>query len=132
MIISDKNRILINRTLDTIDWPLIYKFYKLVNRSVGIETTQIPGLKKLPKGTKLKENHIKIEVECLINHLIENDLSQFIYGPWNFIWVNGEWEMEIVDENDENSSRFVPILESTLEVYFSPMVVISKETVIDE
>lgn len=132
MIISDKNKILINRTLDTIDWPLIYKFYKLVNRSVGIETTQIPGLKKLPKGTKLKENHIKIEVECLINHLIENDLSQFIYGPWNFIWVNGEWEMEIVDENDENSSRFVPILESTLEVYFSPMVVISKETVIDE
>ena len=61
-----------------------------------------------------------------------------MYGPWNVIWVNGEWEMEI-PETDENGnelldgeSTFVPILESMLEVYFSPMTVISKETVLDE
>jgi protein-arginine kinase activator protein McsA len=32
----------------------------------------------------------------------------------------------------DGESTFVPILESMLEVYFSPMTVISKETVVDE
>jgi hypothetical protein len=136
MVISEKNKILINRVVDTIDWTLIHKFYKLVGRSVANETTQIPGLKKLDKGTKLKEDHIKEEVNLLINHMIMNDISQFIYGPWNFVWVNGEWEMEIPAEDEngnfiEGKDMFMPILESVLEVYFSPMVVISKELVID-
>lgn len=137
MVISEKNKILVNRVLDTIDWSLIHKFYKLVGRSVANETTQIPGLKKLNKGVKLKEEHIKEEVNHLINHMIENDISQFIYGPWNFVWVNGEWEMEIPEEDENGNiieggkSEFMPILESVLEAYFSPMVVISKELVID-
>jgi protein-arginine kinase activator protein McsA len=54
------------------------------------------------------------------------------------IWVNGEWEMEIPETDEKGNeildgeSTFVPILESMLEVYFSPMTVISKETVVDE
>ena len=138
MVISEKNKILINRVLDTIDWDLIYKFYKLVGRSVGNETTQIPGIKKLAKGIKLDKSHIRDEVNFVVNHIVENDISQFVYGPWNIVWVNGEWEMEM-PEIDENGSEipngetsFVPILESMLEVYFSPMVVISKEIVIQE
>jgi hypothetical protein len=138
MVISEKNKILINRVIDTIDWPLIHKFYKLVGRSVGTETTQIPGVKKLGKGTKLSIEHIREEVNCVINHIIENDISQYMYGPWNVIWVNGEWEMEF-PETDENGteihngeSNFLPIIESILEVHFSPMVVISKEIVVDE
>ena len=87
MVISEKNQNLINRVLDTIDWPLIFKFYKLVGRTVGVETTQIPGVKKLPKNIKLKEEHIREEVKNLIHHMVENDISQFIYGPWNFVWV---------------------------------------------
>jgi hypothetical protein len=61
-----------------------------------------------------------------------------MYGPWNVIWVNGEWEMEIpeTDENgkeiEEGESTFIPIMESMLEVYFSPMVVVSKEMVLTE
>jgi hypothetical protein len=138
MVISEKNKILINRVIDTIDWPLIYKFYKLVGRTIGTETTQIPGIKKLDKKTKLNEEHIKEEVLHVINHVVENDISQYMYGPWNVIWVNGEWEMEI-PETDENGkeiesgeSTFIPIMESMLEVYFSPMVVVSRETVLDE
>jgi hypothetical protein len=138
MTISEKNKILINRVIDTIDWPLIHKFYKLVGRKIGTETTQIPGIKKLDKKTKLTEDHIKEEVLHIINHVVENDISQYMYGPWNVIWVNGEWEMEI-PENDENGnelengeSTFIPIMESMLEVYFSPMVVVSKETVLTE
>ena len=62
MDISEKNKVLINRVIDTIDWSLIHKLYKLVGRSVGKETTQIPGIKKLPRGVKLTEDHIKEEV----------------------------------------------------------------------
>jgi hypothetical protein len=138
MTISDKNKILINRVIDTIDWPLIHKFYKLVGRKIGMETTQIPGIKKLDRKTKLTEDHIREEVMHIINHVVENDISQYMYGPWNVIWVNGEWEMEIpeTDENgkeiEEGESTFIPIMESMLEVYFSPMVVVSKETVLTE
>lgn len=138
MTISEKNKILINRVIDTIDWPLIHKFYKLVGRKIGVETTQIPGIKKLDKKTKLTDDHIKDEVLHIINHVVENDISQFMYGPWNVIWVNGEWEMEIPETDEQGNelpggeSVFLPILESILEVYFSPMTVISKETVLDE
>ena len=137
-MISEKNKLLINRVIDTIDWPLIHKFYKLVGRTIGNETTQIPGIKKLDKKVKLTEEHIKDDVLHVINHVVENDISQYMYGPWNVIWVNGEWEMEI-PETDENGkeiengeSTFIPIMESMLEVYFSPMVVVSKETVFTE
>lgn len=138
MVISEKNKILINRVVDTIDWPLIYKFYKLVGRTIGTETAQIPGIKKLDKKVKLSEEHIKEEVLHVINHVVENDISQYMYGPWNVIWVNGEWEMEIpeIDENgkelENGESTFVPIMESMLEVYFSPMVIVSRETVLTD
>jgi hypothetical protein len=138
MLISEKNKILINRVLDTIDWELIYKFYKLVGRTIGTETTQIPGIKKLDKKIKLTTDHIKDEVHHIINHAVENDISQFMYGPWNILWVNGEWEMEIPETDEKGNeltdgeSTFVPILESMLEVYFSPMSVISKEIVLEE
>lgn len=138
MVISEKNKVLIKRVIDTIDWPLILKFYKLVGRTIGTETTQIPGIKKLEKKIKMTEEHIKEEVLHVVNHVVENDISQFMYGPWNVIWVNGEWEMEIPEtdengkeiENGENS--FIPIMESMLEVYFSPMVVVSREIVLTD
>lgn len=138
MEISEKNKVLVNRVLNTIDWTLIHKFYKLVGRSIGNETTQIPGIKKLQRGVKLTEEHIKEEVLNLLNHIVENDISQFIYGPWNIIWVNGEWEIEVEGDPSESENaedgegEFVPLVESVLEVYFSPMVVISREVVIAE
>ena len=64
MVISEKNKILITRVIDTINWPLIHKFYKLVGRTIGTETIQISGIKKLDKKTahvmkELKEAGIK-------------------------------------------------------------------------
>ncbi len=137
MTISSKNKILITKVLDTIDWALMLKFYKLVGRKIGTENVQIPGIKKLDKKIKLNEDHIRDEVNHIINHVVESDISQYAYGPWNVIWVNGEWEMEIpeTDENGkelpEGESTFVPIIESMLEVYFSPMVVVAREEVLD-
>jgi hypothetical protein len=138
MEISEKNKVLVNRVIDTIDWTLIHKFYKLVGRSIGNETTQIPGIKKLARGVKLTEDHIKEEVLNLLNHIVENDISQFIYGPWNIIWVNGEWEIEVegdpseTENPEDGEGEFIPLVESVLEVYFSPMVIISREVVISE
>lgn len=140
MGISEKNKVLIDRVLDTIDWVLIHKMYKLVGRTVASESTQIPGVKKLPKGVKLSESHIREEVSSLISHAVNNDISQFVYGPWNINWVNGEWEIEVEgyggeegddEANMEEDDQFIPIVESVLEVYFSPMVVISREVVLD-
>lgn len=132
MTISEKNKQLIERVLETVDWSTILKFYKLVKREIGAETTGIPGIKKLKKGEKLLPDHIKAEVKCLVHHVVENDISQFIYGPWNILWVNGEWEIEVDGEEDSEEPMFVPILESVLELSFSPMVVISKENLISD
>lgn len=132
MTISEKNRQLIERVLDTVDWATILKFYKLVKREIGTETTGIPGIKKLKRGEKISADHIKEEVKSLVHHVVENDLSQFIYGPWNILWVNGEWEIEVDGEEGSEEPMFVPILESVLELSFSPMVVISKENLISD
>jgi hypothetical protein len=132
MTISEKNKQLIERVLETVDWSTILKFYKLVKREIGAETTGIPGIKKLKRGEKISSDHIKEEVKCLVHHVVENDISQFIYGPWNILWVNGEWEIEVEGEEGSEEPMFVPILESVLELSFSPMVVISKETLITD
>jgi hypothetical protein len=132
MIISEKNRSLIERVLETVDWATIFKFYKLVKRKIGLEAAGIPGIKKLKSGEKLSPDHIKEEVKCLLHHVVENDLSQFVYGPWYILWVNGEWEVEIEKEDESDEPTFLPILESVLELSFSPMVVISKENLIFE
>ena len=138
MVISEKNKTLINRVIETIDWTLIHKFYKLVGRTIGTESVQIPGIKKLDKKTKLTEDHIREEVLHIINHVVENDISQYVYGPWSLIWVNGEWEMEVPQTDDDGNeiedgeSMFIPIMESVLEIYFAPMMVVSKETVLSE
>ena len=138
MKISEKNKVLIDRVLETIDWGLILKFYKLVGRTIGTESAQIPGIKKLEKKTKLTENHIKNEVLHIIHHIVENDISQYVYGPWSLIWVNGEWEMEVpqTDDNgneiEDGESMFIPIMESMLEIYFSPMMVVSREMVLTD
>ncbi|NBU97819.1 MAG: hypothetical protein EBS19_06345 [Spirochaetia bacterium] len=136
MVISEKNKVLINRVIDTIDWTLIHKFYKLVGRKIGNEAAQIPGIKKIDRGTKLTDEHIRGEILQVINHVVENDISQYTYGPWDILWVNGEWEMEILDtdeggkEIENGESTFIPIMESMLEVYFSPMIVVSREIVL--
>lgn len=131
MSMHEKNQILVQRVLNTIDWDLILKFYRLVKRGIGNETTVIHGIKKLKKGEKIAVEHIKEEVKNLIYHVIENDISHFIYGPWNILWVNGEWEIE-VGEDETEDEIYVPILESVLELNFSPMMVISKEILISD
>ena len=135
MVISDKNKQLMERALDTINWDLVFKFYKLVGRTIGTESNQIPGIKKIEKGSKLAKENIREELSCLVSHVMENDISQFIYGPWEITWVNGEWEVEVEgdlkDDDESGEKSFVPICESFLEIHFSPVVVSVKDIVIE-
>ena len=134
MTISEKNREFIDKVLNTIDWDLILKFYKLVGRTIGSESTQIPGIKKI-SSSKLTSEDIKDEVSCIVAHVVENDKAEFFYGPWDITWVNGEWEIEIdpnsMGEESEEEPLFMPILELTLEISFSPMFVSGKEMVVE-
>jgi hypothetical protein len=138
MVISDKNRQIMERVLDTINWDLVFKFYKLVGRTIGTESNQIPGIKKIEKGSKLTKENIRDEVFCLITYVMENDISQFLYGPWEITWVNGEWEVEIEPDNKEDGEEindedrvFIPIGESLLELHFSPVVISVKDIVVE-
>lgn len=138
MSISKKNQELIEKILNDIDWKLIYKFYKVMNRNVGYESIQIPNMKKVNKKYKLRKEHIREEVRSIINYIVENNIPEFTYGPWNLVWINGEWEVEVNDNNNDNNndilaninkSIYVPILESTLKISFTPLVVIRKDLV---
>ena len=131
---NSKNKILVDRVIDSIDWDLVLKIYKMLKRSVGAEPTKIPGIKKVSKGEKMSGELIKEEVLAIINYAIENDLPELNYGPWSIIWVNGEWEIDISDEAEnedapEEDRVYVPIKDSVLEILFSPVIAISQERV---
>ena len=49
---NPKNKILVDRVIDSMDWEVVLKIYKMMKRSVGEEPAKIPGVKKLKKGEK--------------------------------------------------------------------------------
>ena len=131
---NPKNKILVERVIGSIDWELALKVYKMLKRNVGAEPAKIPGIRKTSKGEKISSDLIKDEVLAVINYAIENDIPELNYGPWNIIWINGEWEIDISEEaeNDdapEEDRIYVPINDSVLEVFFSPIVAVSQERV---
>jgi hypothetical protein len=131
---NPKNKILVDRVIDSMDWEVVLKIYKMMKRSVGEEPAKIPGVKKLKKGEKLYIDSIKEEVLAIVNYAIENDLPELAYGPWSISWVNGEWEIDISDESEneeapEEDRVYVPIRDSVLEIFFVPVMAISQERV---
>jgi hypothetical protein len=67
--------------------------------------------------------------------VIENDISEFIYGHWMIFWNNAEWSLEelnkIKDEMDDDDDYYDEhlIIDSTLEVIYSPQRAIAMEPV---
>ena len=80
---NSKNKILVGRVIDSMDWEVVLKIYKIMRRSVGEESAKIPGVRKLKKGEKLSIDSIKEEVLSIVNYAIENDLPELTYGPWS-------------------------------------------------
>lgn len=131
---NSKNKILVERVIDSMDWEVVLKIYKIMRRSVGEESAKIPGVRKLKKGEKLSIDSIKEEVLSIVNYAIENDLPELTYGPWSISWVNGEWEIDVSDESEddevpEEDRIYVPIRDSILEIFFVPVMAISQERV---
>lgn len=131
---NPKNKILVERVIDSMDWEIVLKIYKIMRRSVGEESAKIPGVRKLKKGEKLSIDSIKEEVLSIVNYAIENDLPELTYGPWSISWVNGEWEIDVSDESEDDEVPgedriYVPIRDSILEIYFVPVMAISQERV---
>ena len=131
---NSKNKILVGRVIDSMDWEVVLKIYKIMRRSVGEESAKIPGVRKLKKGEKLSIDSIKEEVLSIVNYAIENDLPELTYGPWSISWVNGEWEIDVSDESGddevpEEDRIYVPIRDSILEIFFVPVMAISQERV---
>jgi len=131
---NPKNKILVERVIDSMDWEIVLKIYKIMRRSVGEESAKIPVVRKLKKGEKLSIDSIKEEVLSIVNYAIENDLPELTYGPWSISWVNGEWEIDVSDESEddevpEEDRIYVPIRDSILEIFFVPVMAISQERV---
>lgn len=131
-----KNKILAERVIDSIDWESILKIYKILGLKVGEDPQKIPGIKKIPKGEKMTSDSIKNELLIVVNYVIENDITEFEYGPWDVVWVNGEWEIDISEElediaeiEDLGGSVYVPIQDSVLELYFVPFMAVSQEKI---
>jgi hypothetical protein len=130
-----KNSNLIDKVILSLDWDTIFEVNKCFKVGVGEGISGIPGLKRKPFLAGITKNDIKNELKNLLKHVIENDISEFIYGHWMIFWNNAEWSLEelnkIKDEMDDDDDYYDEhlIIDSTLEVIYSPQRAIAMEPV---
>jgi len=128
--LSEVDKSLVQRAINTIDWEQIAKFYKILNKKIGCEQVKINGISK---DEKVTPETAKNELYKVLEYIIENDLPEMTYGPWVIMWINGEWEIpQTIDtQNEEEVPEEVdiPIMESKLQVHFVPQSVTVKEEI---
>lgn len=125
---TTENKI-IEKIISSLDWDSIYEVNKCFKIGVGEGTSVVPGIKRKVFGETLTKNDIKSELKTLLKYVIENDITELLYGPWMIFWVNGEWikldiEESSEDQLDENfgeiNTEINVSFDSTLEVIYSP------------
>lgn len=127
------NNKLIEKVISSLDWDSIYAVNTCFKKGVGDGTSAIPGIKRKSFDTGITKSDIKNELKCLLKYVIENDLSELIYGYWMIFWNNAEWTEESLNQlmeqyDDEEEAEFEEIvLDSTLEVIYSPQRVLTIE-----
>ena len=121
------NNKLIDKVISSLDWDAIYEVNKCFKHGVGDGTSAIPGVKRKPFADGITKNDIKNELKSLLKYVIENDLAELIYGYWMIFWNNAEWSEESInqlrdqyDDDDDDEDFDALILDSTLEVIYSP------------
>jgi hypothetical protein len=121
------NNKLIDKVISSLDWDAIYEVNKCFKHGVGDGTSAIPGVKRKPFADGITKNDIKNELKSLLKYVIENDLAELIYGYWMIFWNNAEWSEESInqlrdqyDDDDDDEDFDAIILDSTLEVIYSP------------
>jgi hypothetical protein len=74
-------------------------------------------MKKKSFTEEITKNEYKAELKSLLKYVVENDISELVYGPWVIFWFNTEWDLDIEeDEEEEIESQ----LGSSIEVIYSP------------
>lgn len=121
---SETNKSIIDKTLRSLDWDDIVKMYKILGIKVGGQPMKIEGL---VKKEKVDAESVKSEIEIVLNYVVENDVPELRYGPWTIYWVNGEWEIEIESEYPDGEPLIVPLMESKMEILFTPQSTIVRE-----
>jgi len=118
---NKENTKLVEKTISSLNWESIYESGKIFKFGVGEGVTAIPGMKKKNFSEELNKNDYKSELKSLLKYVIENDISELIYGPWVIFWFNKEWDLEIEDEEEEEEDMGIdPKIGSSLEVIYSP------------
>jgi len=114
---NKENSKLIEKTISSLDWDSICNAGKIFKFGVGEGVTAIPGMKKKSFTEEITKNENKAELKSLLKYVVENDISELVYGPWVIFWFNTEWDLDIEeDEEEEIESQ----LGSSIEVIYSP------------
>jgi hypothetical protein len=114
------NSKLIEKTISSLDWDSICSAGKIFKFGVGEGVTAIPGMKKKNNAEEISKNDYKAELKTLLKYVVENDVSELVYGPWVIFWFNSEWDLDIGgDEEDESEDMEIQI-GSSIEVIYSP------------
>lgn len=128
------NNKLIEKVISSLDWDAIYDVNNCFKHGVGDGTSAIPGIKRKPFADGITKSDLKNELKGLLKYVIENDLAELIYGYWMIFWNNAEWSEESInqlreqyEEEDEDPDLGDIILDSTLEVIYSPQRIFAIE-----
>jgi hypothetical protein len=124
------NNKLVDKVISSLDWDTIYEVNNCFKHGVGDGTSAIPGIKRKPFADGVSKLDLKNELRGLLKYVIENDLSELIYGYWMIFWNNSEWTRESINDLEdqyEDSDDYDDYddfgeigLDSTLEVIYSP------------
>lgn len=110
---------LIEKTISSLDWDSICDAGKVFKFGIGEGVTAIPGMKKRIFSEEISKNEYKAELKTLLKYVVENDISELVYGPWVIFWFNSEWDLDL-DEEDEEDPETEAQIGSSIEVIYSP------------
>jgi hypothetical protein len=127
------NNKLVDKVISSLDWDAIYEVNNCFKHGVGDGTSAIQGIKRKPFADGITKSDLKNELKSLLRYVIENDITELIYGYWMIFWNNAEWSEESINQlrdrfEDDEFDEFDDImLDSTLEVIYSPQRVFAVE-----
>jgi hypothetical protein len=115
------NSKLIEKTISSLDWDSICSAGKIFKFGVGEGVTAIPGMKRKNHGEEISKNEYKAELKSLLKYVVDNDISELIYGPWVIFWFNSEWDLDMNEgEEEEEDDEIEAQIGSSIEVIYSP------------
>ena len=109
---------LIEKAISSLDWDSICNSAKVFKFGVGEGVTVIPGVKKKNFSEEITKNEYKSELKNLLKYVVENDMTELIYGPWIIFWFNSEWDLGTEDYSEELGMDSQ--MGSTIEILYSP------------